>query len=154
MKTKLLSVVAIALLAITSISCSNNDDEPAPIVAPTPVVGNGFTWRENDPNSTIVQTAASASFSNQYKTLIAKNATGNTIFEINLSGTTPATYIFGNNSGNAFIFTTPNPAFDATSGEFIITANTNDKMSGTFKAFIAGTGITRIYGTVYNIPVI
>ena len=152
MKTKFLSLATIALFGITSISCSKSDPDPAPITQ-NPVAGTGFSWRENDPNSTTIQAAASASFSAQYKTLIAKNAAGNTIFEINLSGTTPATYNFNSAAANVFTFTTPNPAFIATSGEFVITSNVSDKLSGNFKAFIAGTGITRIYGTVNNVQV-
>ena len=153
MKTKFLTLSMIALMAITSISCSKDEPTAATPVAQNPVAGAGFSWRENDQNATAIQTAASASFSNQFKTLIARDAAGNTIFEINLSGSTPATYLFSATYGNALTFTTPNPVFDATSGEFIITANANGKLSGTFKAFRAGTGITRLYGTVTDISV-
>ena len=39
MKTSLLKLSMIAILAITSISCSKNDDAVAPAVTPPPVVG-------------------------------------------------------------------------------------------------------------------
>ncbi len=152
-KTKFLTLSMIALVAITSISCSKDDESAATPATQNPVTSTGFSWRENDPASTTIQTAATASFSTQYKTLIAKNAAGNTIFEINLTGTAPATYLFGSGTGNALAFTIPNPMFDATSGECIVTANAAGKISGTFKAFIAGTGITRLYGTFSDIPV-
>jgi hypothetical protein len=151
MKSKFLSLAIIALIAVSTVSCSSSSNQTP--TTNNPVAGNGFSWRENDPASTTIQTAASTSFSTQFKTLIAKNAAGNTIFEINLTGTAPATYLFGSGTGNALAFTIPNPMFNATSGECVVTANTNNKISGTFKAFISGTGITRLYGTFTDIAV-
>jgi hypothetical protein len=139
-----------ALVAVTLSACTSDSATTTP---PTAAGSTGFSWRENDPASTTIQTAASASFSTQYKTLIAKNAAGNTIFEINLTGATVATYNFGAGTGNALAFITPVPFFDATSGNFKITAIANGKMSGTFEAFTTGTGITRLYGTVTDIMV-
>lgn len=151
MKTIFRTILAAIVISLSLISCTSSDSA----TTPPPAAGGstGFSWRENDPASTTIQTAASASFSTQYKTLIAKNAAGNTIFEINLTGTAPATYNFGTGTGNALRFIVPNPAFDATSGKFIITANASGKLSGTFEAFRSGTGITRLYGIVTDITV-
>ena len=73
MKTKLITLAIFAFLSIASISCSNNDDSATTPTTQNPVGGTGFSWRENDPNATTIKAAASASFSNQYKTLIAKD---------------------------------------------------------------------------------
>lgn len=149
---KLISRITIfAFLTITTMACSSSEDAPATNV--TPVTSGTFTWRENDPSSTTIQTAATSSFSTQFKTLTAKNVSGTTIFEINLTSTTIGTYNFGSGTGNVFAFTITNPSFEATSGNFKITANGNGKLSGTFEAFRSGTGITRLYGVVTDITV-
>ena len=93
MKTIFKTILAFIVISISA--CATDD---AVIPTPTPPVINssaGFSWRENDPASTTIQNATTASFSTQFKTLIAKNVAGNTIFEINLTGTTSGTYNFG-----------------------------------------------------------
>lgn len=139
------AVFAVGLFA----SCNNDDDNNAVIPMPAPA-GTGFTWKENDPNGSD-HVAATAMFTTQYHTLIAKDAQDATVFEINLSSGAPGTYMIG--SANAVTFTAVNPYFTAESGEVIITANANGKMSGTFKAFRSGTGTTRLYGTFNDITV-
>lgn len=151
MKTKLLTISMIALLAITSISYSKNDDEKTTPPNTNPVAGYGFLLRENDPASTTIQTVSSTSFSKQFKTLIAKNSARIAIFEINLSWTTATTYPFGWVAGSTLAYTSP--MLDASSVECIVTTNTNGKISVTFKAFISGTGFTRLYGTFTDITV-
>lgn len=152
-KTKFLTLSMIALLAITSISCSKDDTAPTP-ASQNPITNAGFLWRENDPNSTTIQTAASASFSLQYNTLIAKNATGNTIFEINLTGNAIATYNFGASSNNALAYTIPTTPYNAISGNCKITANANNKLSGTFECTNGGSsGVVRLYGTFTDIVI-
>ena len=146
MKTKFITLIAAVVVSLTS--CSKDDDNtPEPTPAPA---STGFTWRENDPAGT-VNTAPTASFSDQYKTLIAKDAQGATLFEINLSAATTGTYTIG--SGNAVTYVGLNPVFAAESGEVKVTAKANGKMSGTFEAFRSGNGITRIYGVFTDITV-
>ena len=142
MKTKFTSILMIAMAAIVFFGCSKKSD-------PTPTTTSGFTWREN--SSTTVQTATTATFSTAYKTLIASTATG-TVFEINLSGTTPATYPL--NSTNVITYVKVTPYFVANSGNVIITANAGGKISGTFQG--AGTtvsGISLVSGAFTDVTV-
>jgi len=148
MKTQFLTLL-FAFVALTS--CSNdNDDQQIITPVPTPAA-TGFSWRENDPNGA-VKTAATATFSTQYKTMMAKDANGDLLFEINLTGDAAGTYTIG--SGNAVTYVVENPYFVADTGEVIITSNANGKVSGTFEAFRGGTGITRIYATFTDVTVI
>jgi hypothetical protein len=137
-------------LTITTLilSCSTNDDIIDPISTTA-----GFTWRENDPNSTTIQTAYNPTFSTQFKTLIAKTQSGTTLFEVNLSGAGVGAYSV-NNSSNVVTYTGVNPFFIATSGTVNITASANGKISGNFEAFRSGTGITRIYATFVDVTII
>jgi glutamate 5-kinase len=148
MKLKFTSMLMIALVAIMFVSCSKDDDkdkEEAPTTA-----ANGFTWKEN--GSTTVQTATTATFSTQYKTIMASTATGS-VFEINLSGTTPATYTL--NSSNVITYTKVTPFFVPSTGNVIITANANGKVSGTFQGTGTTTsGISSVSGTFTNINVV
>jgi hypothetical protein len=106
---------------------------------------SGFTWTEN--GSATVQTATTASFSAQYNTLIVPN-----VFEINLSGSTAATYVL--NANNAITYTKTNPFFIPTTGSVIITSNANGKISGTFTGTgPAASGITSVAGTFTDVTV-
>ena len=145
MKTKLFSIV-ILLFVMTFTSCSSDDDQPTIPVVP---VADGFTWKEN--GTATVHTAASASFSTNFKTLIAKDASNATLFEINLSGTTPATYAV--DASNAITYTGVSPYYTATGGSVIITTNAAGKMTGTFRSVGNSGGITAINGTFKNIAV-
>lgn len=141
-------MLMIALLAIMFVACDKGDKEEkedAPATA-----ANGFTWKEN--GSSTVQTAATATFSTQYKTIMATTATGSA-FEINLSGTTPATYTLS--SANVITYTKVTPFFIPTTGNVIITANANGKISGTFQGSGTTTsGISSVSGTFTNITVV
>ena len=148
MKTKFLAMLLTFTVLFTS--CSKDDDNNATAPTPTPAA-TGFKWKENDPNGT-EKSAATATFSTQYKTMMAKDDTGALLFEINLSGTAAGTYAIG--SGNAVTYVAENPYFVAETGAVIITSNANGKVSGTFEAFRAGSGLTRIYGTFTDIEVI
>ncbi|MDI1257262.1 MAG: hypothetical protein PSV16_14305 [Flavobacterium sp.] len=145
MKTKIF-ISALIALTFTFISCSGSDDDGGGNNNPV----NGFMWTEN--GSATVNTAATASFSTQYKTLMAKDASGNTLFEINLNGTTAATYAIGAN--NAFTYAAVNPFYIATGGNIVISANASNKMSGTFTTTGSGSNITAINGTFTNIDVV
>ena len=136
------------------ISCNSDDDNNnSGNQGPNPSTA-AFTWRENDPNSTTVQSAFTPTFSTQFKTLIAKTQAGTTLFEINLSGTTPATYSL-TTAANVLSFTGVNPTFVSENGSVVITANANNKISGTFEAFRAGSsGVTRLYGTFTDVIIV
>ena len=137
----------IAMAAILFVGCSKNND---PVKEDAPGTTNGFTWKEN--GGSTLQTATNATFSTQYKTLIASTAAG-TVFEINLSGTTPATYTL--NSSNVITYAKVTPFFVPTTGNVIITTNASGKISGTFQG--SGTtvsGISSVSGTFTNITVV
>ncbi|WP_309642634.1 hypothetical protein [Flavobacterium sp.] len=147
MKTKILAL-ALVLFTVAFSACSKDDSSSSTSTNP---VTDGFKWTEN--GGTTVNTAASATFSTQYKTLMAKDAAGATIFEINLNGTTPATYAI--DPTNAITYTGVTPFFIVDSGNVIVTANASSKMSGTFQGTgTASGGITALSGTFTNITVI
>lgn len=153
---KLSSFLLIAILAITSISC-NNDDSPTPIpvIPPTPSTAL-FRYSENAPLdiSTNISTAQTASFSTQFNTLTVFNSAGTLLFEINLTAATPGTYAV--NSSNVISYTAVNPYFIPTSGDVIITANANNKISGTFRGLGSSnpSGVSRIYGEFNNVNIV
>ena len=138
------------LFAFVLLASCSDDDEQVYTPMPTPAAA-GFTWRENDPNGA-VQTAPTATFSTQYKTMIVKDSNDATLFEINLNGTAAGTYTVG--PDNAVTYTGINPFFVADTGEVIISSNANGKVSGTFEAFRGGSGLTRIYATFTDVTVV
>ncbi|UOE39766.1 hypothetical protein MTP09_07475 [Chryseobacterium suipulveris] len=151
MKTIFKSIAVLAVCAVLFISCNRSED-PAPN-NPLPAAA-GFTWRENDPNGA-VKTAGSSEVRTQYKSIFAfagPTATSGTIFEINLTGTVPATYDLAT-SGNALYYGGFGPGGTIT-GKVIITKNDGSKASGTLEAFTTASGnITKVYGTFTDIPV-
>lgn len=153
---KLSSLVLLALLAITSISC-NNDDAPAPIPVIPPAPSTAlFRYSENAPLSisTNIIAAATASFSTQFNTLTVFNAAGTLLFEINLTAATLGTYTV--NSSNVISYTAVNPYFIPSSGDIIITANASGKISGTFSGLGSTnpSGVSRIYGEFNNVNIV
>ncbi len=143
--TTFFSALATALFFFTS--CSN-DDSGEPNNNPT--VTDGFTWTENGGGTEM--TTTNAQFSTQYKTFMVKDANDVLLFEINLDGTTAATYTWGN--GNALTYTAVNPWFIATSGSLVITSNTAGKVSGTFNGAATGGTTTSVEGTFTNVVVV
>ena len=143
---KTILLLAFATATIFS-SCSKS--EPAATSAPA-AAANGFTWTENG-GSTIL-TCDNPNANAQGKTIFAIRS-GNTIFEINLSSLAVGTYPVTNNIN--VITYIPNAAgfFNATSGSIIITANANNKLSGTFTGTGSGNGITSVKGQFTNIPI-
>lgn len=148
MKTKILAI-ALVLFAITISSCSKDDDSSS---SSTPIpLSDGFKWKEN--GGTTEKTAASATFSTQYKTLIALDSAGATVFEINLNGTVPATYTI--DATNVITYAGVNPFFIVDTGNVIILTNANNKVSGTFQGTgISTSSITSVSGTFTNITVV
>ncbi len=146
---KLASLFLIAILAITSFSCSNDDDSKT---NQTPVATDGFKW--TDSSGSTVQTVNNPYANNQFKSIFATNTGGSTVFEINLTSIATGTYDIMA-SGNAFYYrsTTMAAAFTPTSGSVVITANANNKLSGTFTATGTGGGITSVSGSFTNIVI-
>ena len=149
MKNLKCTILLLAFATATLLtSCSKSD----PTVATTPVAttANGFTWTEN--NGTTIMTVDDPHVSIQGKTILAVRS-GNTIFEINLSSLAVGTYTVTN--GVNVITYVPNASgfFNATSGSIIITANANNKLSGTFTGTGTGNGITSVKGQFTNIPI-
>jgi hypothetical protein len=145
MKTKFLAM-ALVLFTVAFSSCSKDDDSSTSI----PAVTDGFKWTEN--GGTTVLTAANATFNTGFKSLIATDASGATVFEINLDGTAPATYTIG--GANAITHAGVSPFFIVDSGNVIVTANASGKISGTFQGTgMASGGITSVAGTFTNITV-
>ena len=148
---KLSSLLLIALFAITSVSCSDNGDvTTTPPV--TPVASDGFKW--TDSSSSTEQTVNNPYASNQYKTIFATNTGGSTVYEINLTSIAVGTYDVMA-SGNAFYYrsTTMSSPFNPTSGSVTITANANNKLTGTFTATGSGGGVTSVSGSFTNIVI-
>jgi hypothetical protein len=123
------------------------------ITTKAPVITTGFSWKEN--GGTVTKTATSASYTTQYKTIMARNASASTIFEINLTGGVPGTYVLdGSNNALAYIVSS-SAMFQAASGSVVITKNAALKMSGTFQAIgTAAGGITTVSGTFTDIDVL
>ena len=155
-KMKTIKNLFFVTITLIIASCSSNEDQPATSLTPTTT--SGFTWRENDPNSTTIKTAFGPTFSTQYKTLIAKDQAGATLFEVNLSGETVGTYTI-DNSTNVVTYTGENPYFIASSGTVNITTSANGKVSGNFEAFRSnpsGTAgfVSRIYANFIDITIV
>lgn len=145
---KTLFLVTMALIIA---SCSSSTNQPPP--QPSAGANGSFTWRENDVAT--IFTAYSPTFSTQYKTLIAKNQAGATLFEVNLANSIVGSYSI-NNTSNVVTYTGVSPFFVATSGTVIISASANGKMSGSFEAFRSGSvgTITRMYATFVDVIII
>ena len=125
----------------------------------TPSAISGFTWIENA--GATMQTAASASFSSRSKTLFALSGTGATLFEVNLVGDAPGTYVLNTTTTytpDTNIITYINGRADhfiPTNGSVIVTSNVNSKISGTFQGTGAdANGVTSISGTFTDINIV
>ncbi|MBS1549418.1 MAG: hypothetical protein JSS94_06050 [Bacteroidetes bacterium] len=150
MKKLIYLPLAIVLLCTSSCS-SSSDDTP---IGVSPQNQTGFVWHENTPTAT-AKNAGSAELRTLYKSIFAfqgSTTTSGTLFEINLTGTSPATYDLAT-SGNAFYFS-GFPSSGTITGKVIITKNESGKASGTFEASSSGSGaITKVYGSFTDIPV-
>ena len=74
-----------------------------------------------------------------------------TIFELNLTGSTPGTYALGGGNGIYYNYSLTENLTNPTSGSVTITSFANNKVSGTFTASGTGTGVTSVSGTFTNI---
>ena len=139
-------VLFLALMA----SCSN-DDEPTPIPVPTPApaAANGFVWKINGDAASKNTLVANYNLQGSAMNLFATPS--GTIFEINLTGSTPGTYTLGGGNSLYYNFSATENLTSPTTGSVKITSFANNKVSGTFTASGSGTGVSSISGTFTNI---
>jgi len=146
---KITTLVVIAFFALTSISCSNDEDT----AKNTPAVTDGFKW--TDSSGSTVQTVDNPYVNGSFNSVFAVRA-GVTIYEINLTSTAVGTYALGGSSSNALYYNSTGAlptSFNPTSGSVEITANANNKLTGTFTATGTGGGVTSISGSFTNIVI-
>lgn len=146
---KTIKNIFIVLFVTLMSSCSDADDAtPTPVAAATTA---GFTWTEN--GNTTVLTVDNPYASAQYKTIFALRS-GTTIYEINLTSLAPGTYSFSGGANSIYYNNNAGSGgFSATSGSVIITANANNKLSGTFTATGSGNGVTSVSGQFTDIVI-
>ena len=147
---KFVAVVTIVLFALTSLSCSNDDDNAQ---AATPAATDGFRW--TDSSGSTVQTVDNPYVNGSFNTIFAVRS-GATIYEINLTSTAVGTYALGGASLNALYYNSTGAlptSFNPTSGSVVITANANNKLTGTFTATGTGGGVTSVSGSFTNIVI-
>ena len=128
------------------ISCAKEEVEPDPITSQSK--GN-FNYSIN---GAALQKADSAVYYALYTTVYAyKNGTSTT-FEINLSELIAGTYNISSATGNQFIYTTNAVDYYFTSGNFIISSNTNNKLAGSFNCSLSGGTFTSATGSFSDLP--
>jgi hypothetical protein len=145
---KTIKNIFFALFVVLISSCSNNDDKAAQ-VAQTPAVGDGFVWTINGTTTSKNTTVANYNLQGSAMNLFATPS--GTVFEINLSASTPGTYTLGGANALYYNFSTTENLTNPTSGSVTITSFANNKVSGTFTASGTGVGVTSISGTFTNI---
>ena len=123
------------------ISCTKEEVEPDPIASQ--IKGN-FNYSIN---GAALQKADSAVYYALNTTVYAyKNGTSTT-FEINLSDLIAGTYNISSATGNQFIYSTNAVDYYFTSGNFIISSNTNNKLAGSFNCSLSGGLFTSATGS-------
>ena len=139
--------LAFMVLALVTLSC-NKDDAPAPIIPP-PAAGNGFTWTIN--GAAASKNTLTASYNLQGTAMNLFATPSGTVFEINLTGSTPGTYNIGGGNGFYYNYSATENLTNPDTGSITITSFANNKASGTFTATGVGVGVTSISGTFSNI---
>ena len=140
----------IAFLALTSISCSNDDDAAQALI---PVATDGFRW--TDSSGATIQTVDNPYVNGSFNSIFAVRS-GATIYEINLTSTAVGTYALGGASLNSLYYNSTGilvTSFSPTSGNVEITANAANKLTGTFTATGTGGGVTTVSGSFTNIVI-
>lgn len=128
------------------ISCAKEEVVPDPITSQSK--GN-FNYSIN---GAALQKADSAVYYALNTTVYAyKNGTSTT-FEINLSDLIAGTYNISSATGNQFIYTTNAVDYYFTSGNFIISSNTNNKLAGSFNCSLSGGTFTSATGNFSDLP--
>lgn len=141
---KTIKILALALITVFTISCSSDSNNSA-----QPAAGAGFVWSINGQTTTKNTSVANYNLQGTAMNLFATPS--GTVFEINLTGSTPGTYTLGNGNGLYYNFSSTENLTNPTSGTVVITSFANNKVSGTFTATGTGTGVTSISGTFTNV---
>lgn len=145
---KTIKILALAFITLLTFSCSNDDDNSSK----TPTnngAAAGFVWKINGATTSKNTTVANYNLQGSAMNLFATPS--GTVFEINLTGSTPGTYTLGGGNALYYNFSTTENLTNPTSGTVTITSFANNKVSGTFTATGTGTGVTSISGTFTNI---
>ncbi len=141
---KTIKILALTLLTLFIISCSSDGNNSA-----QPVAGAGFVWSVNGQTTTKNTSVANYNLQGTAMNLFA--IPSGTVFEINLTGSTPGTYTLGNGNALYYNFSTTENLTNPTTGSVTITSFANNKVSGTFTASGVGAGVNSISGTFTNI---
>ena len=148
---KILTLVMIAFLAVTTSSCTK--DETTSEQTTTPVATDGFRW--TDSSGSTIQTVNNPYVNGQFNSIFAVRS-GATIYEINLTSLAVGTYTLGGSSLNSLFYNSTgslSTSFSPNSGSVVITANANNKLTGTFTATGTGGGVTSVSGSFTNIVI-
>lgn len=150
---KMKKLLSVAIIATALFACKKDSTTSTTNSGSTTNGGNTFTWVDNN----VTYNCDSAYASTQYKTIFAyKGATTSRyFFEINLTGLAVANYPF-TTSGNALAYVRPSTTALLTSfaGALTITANANNKMTGTGVATVnSSTTGERITFTFTDLPI-
>ncbi len=146
---KIAALTLIAFMALSTVSCSNNDDTPQQTAAST----DGFRW--TDSSGSTVQTVDNPYVNGAFNTIFAVRS-GATIYEINLTSTAVGTYALGGTSLNSLYYNSTgalSTAFSPVTGSVVITSNAGNKLTGTFAATGTGGGVTSVSGSFTNIVI-
>ena len=138
----ILKKITLVLIAIIAFSCTKDNSETNSETTNTQT--GVFRYATDMPlnQSTNIKILPKAEFTAKFNTLIASDASGATIFEINLTAATVGAYPI--NASNVLTYTATNPFYVAASGTVNITASGNGKISGNFS--VTDGKISRIYG--------
>ena len=147
---KKIQLYLMLVLSVALFSCSSDSDDNNP--TPTPSA-NGFLYAEN--GSTTMISVSTPYASNQYKSIFAAD-TNNTVIEINLTSIAVGSYTIDDTT-NFFAYLKPGTTgmWNGSAGTVTITANANNKLSGTF-SITSGSGISGVNlvsGSFTNIPI-
>ena len=145
---KTIKTLLLAALVALNFSCSKSDPAPTP-TPPAASSGAGFTWTINGATASKNTTVANYNLQQSAMNLFATPS--GTVFEINLTGSTPGTYALGNGNGFYYNFSATENLTNPTSGSITITSFANNKVTGTFTAAGTGVGVTSISGTFTDI---
>lgn len=151
MKSTILKSVVLLLITFSVISCSKNDDTPITPVVPTS--SNGFKYSENGATTKI--SLPNPFVNGSFNTIIAQNASNETIFEINLTSVAVGTYTIDNTNNYLTYVKSGVGNFIGSAGTVVITANANNKLTGTFNATAGSgaTGVNSVSGSFTNIVI-
>lgn len=140
-----MTVVALASTLFTG--CAKDDPQPD---TEEPVATQGsFSWTLSSGQTT---TADSAHCYGSITTIYAfKNGNATTV-EAALSSLSEGSYSISAATGNSFVYSNGSVTQNAVAGQLTISANAQNKVSGTFNLTLSGGPATSISGSFSDIP--